>query len=367
MEETEDEEEEIKGDEHNVETERRKDQGEETGDGSGVLNVRPVASAQQHPQPAPPTGSNSPSGTLETTLQATQTGLQQSADTPNNLPTENNTINKETGRETASDKIVEETSPSSLREGAVDIQKDAEGNNEKSQNNPHVPGAAATVQVHQQDGEMDTINEAILGGETNNKENIQQNDSSSTAVRAVQSDAGTEGNPTANELSRPSIEDATPISKTHDFNKKSDSTENAAPQSAGSVTAPNTDAKPGGTAMPGDSESSPTAPSAGESDAATTTTPNNHDARSLNNNGNNTSTEEVDQKEAAIKPKSAADSTDTAAANSEATTTAITISTNTTNKTTTGDSDSSTAVSHTTSPLLLLVVLCAAAAAVVAA
>ncbi|ESS61121.1 mucin-associated surface protein (MASP) [Trypanosoma cruzi Dm28c] len=255
MEETE-EEEEIKGDEHNVETERSKDQGEETGDGSGVLNVRPVASAQQHPQPAPPTGSNSPSGTLETTLQATQTGLQQSADTPNNLPTENNTINKETGREAASDKIAEETSPSSLREGAVDIQKDAEGNNEKSQNNPHVPGAAATVQVHQQDGEMDTINEAILGGETNNKENIQQNDSSSTAVRAVQSDAGTEGNPTANELSRPSIEDATPISKTHDFNKESDSTENAAPQSAGSVTAPNTDAKPGGTAMPGDSDSS---------------------------------------------------------------------------------------------------------------
>ncbi|ESS62893.1 mucin-associated surface protein (MASP) [Trypanosoma cruzi Dm28c] len=119
----------------------------------------------------------------------------------------------------------------------------------------------------------------------------------------------------------------------------------------------------------GDSDSSPTAPSAGESDAATTTTPNNHDARSLNNNGNNTFTEEVDQKEAAIKPNSAPDSTDTAAANSEASTTAITISTNATNKTTTGDSDSSTAVSHATSPLLLLlpVVACAAAAAVVAA
>ncbi|ESS55506.1 mucin-associated surface protein (MASP) [Trypanosoma cruzi Dm28c] len=118
----------------------------------------------------------------------------------------------------------------------------------------------------------------------------------------------------------------------------------------------------------GDSESSSTAPSAGESDAATTTTPNNHDARSLNNNGNNTFTEEVDQKEAAIKPKSAPDSTDSAAANSEASTTAITISTNATNKTTTGDSDGSITVSHTTSPLLLLlVVLCAAAAAVVAA
>ncbi|ESS59089.1 mucin-associated surface protein (MASP) [Trypanosoma cruzi Dm28c] len=117
----------------------------------------------------------------------------------------------------------------------------------------------------------------------------------------------------------------------------------------------------------GDSENSPTAPSAGESDAATTTIPNNHDARSLNNNGNITFTEEVDQKEAAIKPKSAPDSTDTAAANSEASTTAVNISTNTTNKTTTGDSDSSTAVSHTSPPLLLLVVACAAAAAVVAA
>ncbi|KAF8280608.1 Mucin-associated surface protein (MASP) [Trypanosoma cruzi] len=119
---------------------------------------------------------------------------------------------------------------------------------------------------------------------------------------------------------------------------------------------------------PGNGESSPTAPPAGESDAATTTTPNNHDARSLNNNGDNTFTEELDQKAATTKPKSAPESTDTAAANSEASTTAITISTNTKNKTTTGDSDSSTAVSHTTSPfLLLLFVACAAAAAVVAA
>ncbi|PWU86448.1 Mucin-associated surface protein (MASP) [Trypanosoma cruzi] len=122
------------------------------------------------------------------------------------------------------------------------------------------------------------------------------------------------------------------------------------------------------TAKDGESNGSPTASPAGESDAATTTTPNNPDARSLNNNGNNTFTEELDQKEAARKPKSAPDSTDTAAANSEASTTAITISTNTTNKTTTGDIDGSTAVSHTTSPLLLLLlVACAAAAAVVAA
>ncbi|EAN95680.1 mucin-associated surface protein (MASP) [Trypanosoma cruzi] len=248
------EEEEIR-DEHNVETEPRKDQGEEAEDGPGVPNARPVASAQQHLQPAPSTGSKSPSGSLETTLQATQTGLQQSADTPNNLPTGNNKINKETGRKTASDKTAEETSPSSLREGVVDIQKDAEGNNEKHQNNPHLPATAATLQVHQQDGKLDTINETILSGETNN-ENIQQNDSSSKSVKAVQSDAGTEGNPTANELSRPSIEDATPISKTHDFNKDSDSTENVASETAGSVTAPNTDSKPGGTAMPGDSDSS---------------------------------------------------------------------------------------------------------------
>ncbi|KAF5220073.1 mucin-associated surface protein [Trypanosoma cruzi] len=249
-------EEDIQEEEHDVEKEPRKDQGEETEDGPGVPNVRPVASAQQHLQPAPSTGSNSPSGSLETTLQATQTGLQQNADTPNNLPTENNTINKETGRKTASDKIAEETLASSLGGGVVDIQKDAEGNNEKSQNNLHVPGAAATVQVHQQDGKLETINEKILSGETNNKENIQQNDSSSTAAKAVQSDAGTEGNTTANELSRPSIEDATPISKTHDFNKESDSTENAASQSAGSVTAKNTDAKANDTMTPGDSDSS---------------------------------------------------------------------------------------------------------------
>ncbi|KAF5213890.1 Mucin-associated surface protein (MASP) subgroup S030 [Trypanosoma cruzi] len=127
-----------------------------------------------------------------------------------------------------------------------------------------------------------------------------------------------------------------------------------------------TNNKPIDAAPTGDSESSPTAPPAGESDAATTTTTNNHDARSLNNNGNNTFTEELDQKAATRKPKNAPESTDTAAANSEASATAINISTNTTNKTTTGDS--STAVSHTTSPLLLLlVVACAAAAAVVAA
>ncbi|KAF8281955.1 Mucin-associated surface protein (MASP), subgroup S025 [Trypanosoma cruzi] len=127
-----------------------------------------------------------------------------------------------------------------------------------------------------------------------------------------------------------------------------------------------TNNKPIDAAPTGDSESSPTAPPAGESDAATTTTTNNHDARGLNNNGNNTFTEEVDQKEATRKPKNAPESTDTAAANSEASATAINISTNTTNKTTTGDS--STAVSHTTFPLLLLLaVACAAAAAVVAA
>ncbi|EAN93049.1 mucin-associated surface protein (MASP), putative [Trypanosoma cruzi] len=128
---------------------------------------------------------------------------------------------------------------------------------------------------------------------------------------------------------------------------------------------PHTTVEGSNTVKPGDGESSPTGPPAGESDAATTTTTNNHDPRSLNNNGNNTFTEEVDQKEATRKPKNAPDSTDTAAAKSEASATAINISTNTTKKTTTGDS--STAVSHTTFPLLLLLVACAAAAAVVAA
>ncbi|EKF30760.1 mucin-associated surface protein (MASP), putative [Trypanosoma cruzi marinkellei] len=86
---------------------------------------------------------------------------------------------------------------------------------------------------------------------------------------------------------------------------------------------PHTTVEGSNTVTPGDGESSPTAPPAGESDAATNTTPNNHVARNLNNNGNNTITAEVDQKEATRKTQGAPDSTNTAAANSQASATAI--------------------------------------------
>ncbi|KAF8281568.1 Mucin-associated surface protein (MASP), subgroup S022 [Trypanosoma cruzi] len=80
--------------------------------------------------------------------------------------------------------------------------------------------------------------------------------SSTLTITALRSDAGTEGTPTTNHLNRPSTEGATPPETTSDGEAVSANKYDTVSQSAGSKTAPTTNAKPGDTAKPVDSDGS---------------------------------------------------------------------------------------------------------------
>ncbi|KAF8296542.1 Mucin-associated surface protein (MASP), subgroup S010 [Trypanosoma cruzi] len=79
--------------------------------------------------------------------------------------------------------------------------------------------------------------------------------SSTTAATAMQSDTGTEGTPTNNHPNRPSIDSDTPLGTISDGEAASANKYDTVSQSAGSTTAPTTNAKTGETAMPGSSDS----------------------------------------------------------------------------------------------------------------
>ncbi|KAF8289754.1 Mucin-associated surface protein (MASP), subgroup S012 [Trypanosoma cruzi] len=80
--------------------------------------------------------------------------------------------------------------------------------------------------------------------------------SSTATITALRSDAGTEGTPTTNHLNRPSTEGATPPETNSDGEAVSANKYDTLSQSAGSTTAQTTNAKPGDTAKPVDSDSS---------------------------------------------------------------------------------------------------------------
>ncbi|EKF29361.1 mucin-associated surface protein (MASP), putative [Trypanosoma cruzi marinkellei] len=232
-------------------------QRKKNGDHEEETGYRPVDGAPQLLQPTPSTERISPSGSPKTTPNATQNEVKQNTDSFITLPTRHKRTDKEIGGTTPSEKLTEDTPLPPSKGDVADITKYAEGGKEKSQNNVSLPGAEATVQSHQQDVTLHSVNETKSGAKTNNMKNTQHNESSPAAATAVQSDAGTEGNTTANDLSPPSTEDATPIGTTHDFNNASESTEDVASQSAGyKTTAPITNATKGDTAMPGDSDGS---------------------------------------------------------------------------------------------------------------
>ncbi|PBJ74936.1 mucin-associated surface protein [Trypanosoma cruzi cruzi] len=88
-------------------------------------------------------------------------------------------------------------------------------------------------------------------------ETTTKRDSGSTAtITAVGTEIGTAETPPTNHPSRPSIEGATPPGTTSDGEAASNNKYDTVSQSAGSTTAPTTNAKTGDTAKPGDSDSS---------------------------------------------------------------------------------------------------------------
>ncbi|KAF8291988.1 Mucin-associated surface protein (MASP), subgroup S020 [Trypanosoma cruzi] len=91
---------------------------------------------------------------------------------------------------------------------------------------------------------------------TNQTAITHNSDSSTAATAALRSDAGTEDTPTTNHPNRPSTEGATPPEKTSDGEAASANKYDTVPQSAGSTTAPTTNAKVGDTAKPVDNDSS---------------------------------------------------------------------------------------------------------------
>ncbi|KAF5224646.1 Mucin-associated surface protein (MASP) subgroup S020 [Trypanosoma cruzi] len=91
---------------------------------------------------------------------------------------------------------------------------------------------------------------------TNQTAITHNSDSSTAATAALRSDAGKEDTPTTNHPNRPSTEGATPPEKTSDGEAASANKYDTVPQSAGSTTAPTTNAKVGDTAKPVDNDGS---------------------------------------------------------------------------------------------------------------
>ncbi|KAF8305742.1 Mucin-associated surface protein (MASP), subgroup S012 [Trypanosoma cruzi] len=154
--------------------------------------------------------------------------------------------------------------PSSISAGGRGDDKSHENGNDTKNSQQPVVGDI-------QEKDTSVKDAASTGGEENSRLSVTtleemsdatkkgDSESSIAATAALRSAAGTEGTPTANHPSQPSTEGATPPETTSDGEAASADKYDTVPQSAGSTTAPTTNAKTGDTAKPGDSDGSTTA------------------------------------------------------------------------------------------------------------